>query len=60
MWAQISLRSYVSRYFGEIFSENPSTFAKLILGVVEILLDHEILQVQFQRRCVCKVVRIGY
>jgi hypothetical protein len=49
MWAQISLRSYVSRYFGEIFGENPSTFTKLILGVVEILLDHENLQVQFQR-----------
>jgi hypothetical protein len=55
-----SLRSYASRYFGEIFGGNPSTFAKLILGVVEILLDYENLQVQFQCRCVCKVVRIGH
>jgi hypothetical protein len=56
MWTQISLRPYAGCYFGEVFGEDPSTFAKFILGVVEDLLDHEDLQVQLQRQCVRKVI----
>jgi hypothetical protein len=56
MWTQISLRAYAGCYFREVFGEDSSTFAKFIFGVVEVLLDHEDLQVQLQCRCVRKVI----
>jgi hypothetical protein len=40
----------------KFFGEDPSTFTKFILGVIKVLLDHENLQVQLQRRCVRKVI----
>jgi hypothetical protein len=60
MWTPISLRPYAGCYFGEVFGEDPSTFTQFILGVVEVLLDHEDLQVQLQRRCVRKVILVGH
>jgi hypothetical protein len=46
---KVSLRSPSASYFGQVFYENPSALPELILGSLQVPLDHEDFRVQLQR-----------